>query len=70
MVRSRDLKYCFFFNRNGRREELYDLAEDPCETTNLADEAKYAEKKAKMRKELVRQLKETDDAALAMLASL
>lgn len=70
MVRSRDLKYCFFFNRSGQREELYDLAEDPCETTNLADEAKYAEKKAKMRTVLARQLKETDDAALAILASL
>lgn len=70
MVRSRDLKYCFFFSSRGRREELFDLAKDPFETTNLADDRKYAEQKAKMRKVLAKHLKETSDAALAKLAAL
>ena len=70
MVRSRDLKYCFFYSRRGRREELYDLAEDPFETTNLVDDPKYAGRKAKMRKVLAKHLKETNDAALAISVSL
>ena len=70
MVRSRDLKYCFFFSSRGRREELFDLAKDPFETTNLADDRKYAEQKAKMRKVLTKHLKKTSDAALAKLAAL
>ena len=67
MVRSQDLKYCFFFSNRSRREELYDLAQDPFETTNLADDPTYAEQKTKMRKILARHLKETNDAALTAL---
>ncbi len=70
MVRSGDLKYCFFYSSSGRREELFDLAKDPSETTNLADDPKYAARKAKMRKVLTKQMKETNDAALEKLAAL
>ena len=70
MVRSGDLKYCFFFSSRGRREELFDLVKDPFERVNLADEPAYAERKAKMRKVLGKHLKETNDAALANLGAL
>ncbi|MHC4743739.1 MAG: sulfatase family protein [Planctomycetota bacterium] len=70
MVRSKDSKYCFFYNRGGTREELFDLSKDPGETTNLAGDAKYAERKGKMRKVLAKHLKETNDSALAKLEAL
>lgn len=70
MVRSADLKYCFFYSGRGKREELFDLEKDPHEKTNLADDAKYAEQKAKMRKVLAKQMKQTNDPALAQLAAV
>jgi len=45
-----------------KRQELFDLAKDPCETTNLADDPKYAQEKASMRKVLAQHLKKTGDS--------
>lgn len=66
MVRSADMKYCVYFGDEGRREELFDLAGDPSETTNLAGVPKYAKQKAKMLKVLRRHLKETEDSPISM----
>ena len=70
MVRSKDSKYCLFFSNRERREELFDLAQDPYERTHLADDPKYAGEKAKMRKVLMQHLKKTDDTALGGLVSI
>jgi arylsulfatase A-like enzyme len=64
MVRSANMKYCVYFGDADKREELFDLAGDPSETTNLADDPKYARQKANMRKVLTRHLKETGDSAI------
>lgn len=64
MVRSADMKYCVYFGDEGKREELFDLAGDPSETTNLAGVPKYAKQKAKMLKVLRRHLKETEDSPI------
>ncbi len=45
-------------------EELYDLQADPCEITNLAEDAAYAEIKAKLKAELFRRLAATGDEIL------
>ena len=44
--------------------ELYDLKKDPHETTNLADDAAYAEVKVAMEKELMAELTRTGDPRL------
>ena len=67
MVRSAEMKYCFHYGGRGNREELFDLVKDPDETTNLADNPKYAERKAKIRQVLAQQMRETADPALAHL---
>ncbi len=64
MVRSADMKYCVYFGGGGRREELFDLAGDPSERTNLAGVPKYAKQKASMLKVLTQHLKETGDSAI------
>ncbi len=46
------------------RYELYDLKKDPHETTNLADDAAYAEVKADLEKELISELTRTGDPRL------
>jgi uncharacterized sulfatase len=45
-------------------EELYDLAKDPDQTTNVADETAYAETLAKLRDQLMAELKANDDPRL------
>jgi arylsulfatase A-like enzyme len=67
MVRSTEMKYCFHYGGRGNREELFDLVKDPDETINVAGDPKYAERKAKMRQVLARQMRETADPALAQL---
>ncbi len=42
-------------------EELYEVAKDPYQLTNLADRAAYAETKQKLRAELDRWMRDTDD---------
>jgi RND family efflux transporter MFP subunit len=46
-------------------EELFDLAKDPWEMTNVADDPKYKEVRAAMRAELERYMKETEDPRAA-----
>ena len=40
-------------------EELYNMERDPAETSNLAEDPKYKEIKAKLAKQLAQTLKET-----------
>lgn len=47
-----------------RFDELYDLEADPHETTNLAEEAEYQELRHQFATELVKWMRETDDALL------
>jgi arylsulfatase A-like enzyme len=57
MIRSGDYKYvCYCGDR--REEELYHLAEDPDELTNLADAA-HADLVAEMRRKTARELRAT-----------
>lgn len=53
----------FFELSCGKRpaEELYDLAKDPAELTNVADHPEYAEVKAKLRTQLDRWMTDTAD---------
>jgi uncharacterized sulfatase len=46
-------------------EELYDLNKDPWQTTNVAADPRYSERKAKLRTELDRYLAETKDPRAA-----
>jgi len=43
------------------REELYDVAEDPAESKNLANDSKHAEMLKELREALARMRTETDD---------
>lgn len=49
MIRTRELKYNLYIDHG---EELYDLKNDPHETANLADDAKFTVRKAELRNEL------------------
>lgn len=46
-------------------EELYDMAKDPHQTKNVAHDPAYAEPLAKLRKQLMHELKANDDPRLA-----
>jgi len=69
MIRAEGWKYCLFFSKNSKREELYDLRHDPTETRNLADDAQYAEQKSRLRQALVQHMVKTTDNALARKAA-
>jgi hypothetical protein len=45
-------------------EELYDLDQDPNETTNLAGEASHAQTLGEMRQRLLRWMRQTQDPLL------
>jgi N-sulfoglucosamine sulfohydrolase len=49
------------FYQHRPAEELYDLAKDPYELTNLADDPKYAKTKVRLRKELERWMTQQGD---------
>jgi len=46
-------------------EELYDMGKDPYQTKNIANDPAYAEKLAKLRDQLMHELKANDDPRLA-----
>src|SRR5690606_30339673 len=53
-----------FFQETKPEEELYDLAADPHEIHNLADDPAYAEKLAELRSENDRWLRAIDDKGM------
>ncbi|WP_083232406.1 sulfatase-like hydrolase/transferase [Endozoicomonas atrinae] len=59
MFRTEDYKYTHYLNDGG--EELYDMANDPGELTNLARKPEYAETLKWIRKEFHHYLETTDD---------
>ncbi|MFO7837550.1 MAG: sulfatase [Candidatus Thorarchaeota archaeon] len=52
------------YNQPRPEEELYDLAEDPLERNNLADNPEYAETKQRLKKETLDWMKRTGDPVL------
>ncbi len=61
MIRSIEWKYCLFATGRNQREELFDLRNDPDETTNLADDPKLSNRKQQLREALVQHLVQTRD---------
>jgi len=65
MIRTREWKYCVFADG---RKELFNLAHDPWEMTNLADSKSHSADQMKLHRMLIEQMEKTSDPALRRIA--